>query len=232
MAQGWRGDERVVAAKRELDLGIDPGKEGWITAYDGKRIVGQWPIPWIGSEPDLFKIDKLFAALKKAGATHASLEKQQTMGRESPKGAFVAGGGFWVLKTFLYLHEIKYDEPRPQDWKKAMGLPTANTPLEPLPKKPKKPRVPKRNRTPAHKKALVEWEKAMADWRYESASIEKTRSAQRRAASTKRKNSAIQMAKRLAPGHDFRATERSKKPHDGKCESFLLAVHSRRTRRA
>ena len=40
-----------------------------------------------------------------------------------------------------------------------------------------------------------------------------------------RKDKAIHLAHTLAPkGYDFRLSHRSKIPHDGKCEAFLLAL--------
>ena len=45
---------------------------------------------------------------------------------------------------------------------------------------------------------------------------------------TSDKNTSIEVAQRLFPGSDFRATERCKKPHDGKCEALLMAEYARR----
>lgn len=45
---------------------------------------------------------------------------------------------------------------------------------------------------------------------------------------TSDKNTSIEVAQRLFPGSDFRANERCKKPHDGKCEALLMAEYARR----
>ena len=42
------------------------------------------------------------------------------------------------------------------------------------------------------------------------------------------KNTSIAVAQRLFPDIDLRATERCKKPHDGKAESLLMAEYARR----
>lgn len=47
---------------------------------------------------------------------------------------------------------------------------------------------------------------------------------------TRDKNTSIEVAKRLFPGHDFRRTERSRVDDDGCCESALLAEFGRRLR--
>jgi crossover junction endodeoxyribonuclease RuvC len=45
---------------------------------------------------------------------------------------------------------------------------------------------------------------------------------------TSDKNTSIEVAQRLFAGSDFRATERCKKQHDGKCEALLMAEYARR----
>jgi crossover junction endodeoxyribonuclease RuvC len=42
------------------------------------------------------------------------------------------------------------------------------------------------------------------------------------------KNTSIEVAQRLFPGTDFRATDRCRKLHDGKCEALLIAEYARR----
>lgn len=218
--------------KPELDLGVDPGKVGgYVTAWDGEKIRGQWPIPWLADEPDIDATLKLFRVLKKAGAVHATLEHQQTFGKEGAKSAFTAGGGYIALKIALRIAEIPFEEPTPQEWKKFMGVPSTQAKLPPLPKKPAKPKLPKRNRTKGQKKLLADWKVAMIRWTEEVEPVEKARNVARRKAKGKRKDASILIAKQLVPGHDFRKNKRCKGPHDGKCESLLLAVHSRRKRK-
>ena len=216
----------------EVDLGIDPGREGYVTAWDGKRILGQWPIPWLGDEPDIDRLDRMFTTLRRAGAVHATLEHQQTFGNQgSLKGAFTAGGGYIALKFALRINGIPYEEARPQDWKKFMGIPTTAGKLPPLPKKPGKPKLPRRGRTKAQKKQLADWKVAMIRWTEEAEPAKRARDAALRKVKAKRKDASNLTAMQLSPGHDFRRSSRCKGPHDGKCESFLMAVHSRRRRK-
>ena len=42
------------------------------------------------------------------------------------------------------------------------------------------------------------------------------------------KNTSIEVASRLFPAIDFRASDRCRKPHDGKCEAMLMAEYARR----
>ena len=202
--------KKITSKGRPLHVGIDPGREGYITAYDGERIRAQFPVPWLGDEPDHARLARIFLALRLKGAVHANLEHQQAFGKESAKAAFTLGGGYQALKAALIAAEIPFDCPIPDQWKKAMGIPAPQTPAVPkaLPR-------PKKGATAAERKAYKERESA--------------RGKAQRARKAKRKEIANRVAQELQPDYDFRSGPRARTPHSGKTESFLLAVHSYRT---
>ncbi len=193
-----------------LYLGIDPGKEGYLSAYDGSRIVASWPLPWLGSEPDLDRLFKMFWALRLAGAVHAFLEHQQTFGKESAKSAFTMGAGYVALKAAAKAAGIPLEVRIPDQWKKEMGIPAPTTP-----KVPKALSKPGKKAPSAEKTAYKERERA--------------RGQAQRARKAKRKEIACRVGQELAPGYDFRANARCRTPHSGKVESFLLAFLCYRT---
>lgn len=195
---------------RSLWLGVDPGKTGYITAYDGERIVASWPLPWLGDEPDLDRLFKMFWALRLAGAVHAFVEHQQTFGKESAKAGFTMGGGYIALKAALKAAGIPFETQIPDQWKKAMGIPA--------PTVPKVPKALPRPGRGATKQVKAEYKKREGD-----------RGRAQRARKAKRKEIACRVGQELAPGHDFRESSRCRTPHSGKVESFLLAVFCYRT---
>jgi hypothetical protein len=201
---------------RELWIGIDPGKKGFIVAYDGRELVYSYAIPYLGDEPDIPQIKEILTGLRDnatARAVFAVIEIQRVYGKQGAVSAGTTMGGYLALKASLVWLGIPFECVEAEDWKRAMGIPKPTGKMPKLPKKPPK----------GSAKKIVVLYKA------EKAAIEKKRTAVRNELTKKRKALAFRKAQELAPSIDFRANERCKTPSDGKFEGFLIAVYAYRT---
>jgi len=188
-----------------LFVGVDPGKSGAIAVYDGRKLIAVWMIPYLDSgQIDEKKLAKIFKALKLKGCVLAVIEKQQAFGNEGSVSSFTTGGGYMALRQAMTSAKIKYVIVGPNEWKRELDLPIARAKLPPLPKKPSN-------------------KKDRKAWKVELKKVTKLRGQLSRAKKKETKQIAMDRAQALQPGFDFRRTPRCKGPHDGKCESFLLA---------
>jgi hypothetical protein len=172
--------------KQRLYLGVDPGAQGFIVAYNGQDIVYAARLPFLDKKFDTSRFRLILDDIKDLGViAHCYIEHQQSMGPPtSPRAAFNMGFTYGCLTSALFMAEVKCEAIRPRDWKKEMGI-----------------------------------------------SISKKKGENKASHQKKLKELAIYKAQQLAPKTDFRATTRSKVPHDGKCEAFLLSVLSFRLHR-
>lgn len=204
----------IKPAGKGLYLGIDPGRQGYMTLYNTVWIPGQYPIPYLGDEIDLAALFASMEHFKSMGVDHALVERQVVMGQESAKVGFMIGGGYMAIKAALLHAEIPMIVKDPSKWKREMDIPVPDVKKPPLPKKPKKP---KRG---ASRIERADYDTAVA----ERKAVQKLREQANRKQKVKRKELAERMARELAPRWDFRGSERARKAHDGKVESFLMAV--------
>ncbi len=183
-------------------VGIDPGQKGFVCVVDERcEIVAMWPIPYLEKRLDTSRMGKIFKALMLCNTRFVYLEEQHAFHREGPAGAFTNGDGFGVLRGQLAMTGLRHEIIKPEVWKRTAEIPVPNIPKAKLPPKP------------TTKKALAKWKKKCK-------TITDRRS---RAVTAKRKELSCRKAQSLQPGYDFRSSSRATKPHDGKCEAFLLA---------
>lgn len=182
--------------------GIDPGKEGVITVLNEKGgILTQWWIPYLGDRINYPQLGRMFAAMKRCGVRLIFLEEQHAFHKEGPKGAFTNGAGYGALCAMLAVVGIPYEIVKPEDWKRSAKIPVPSVPKAKLPPKP------------ATKAKLKAWEKK----------VKRIKDKRSREVKKRRKELSIARAQALQPGYDFRRSTRARVPHDGKCESYLLA---------
>jgi len=193
--------------------GIDPGKQGCICVYDGERLVAAWPIPYLGSEPDLSRLKTMFRALRFANVRHIVLEEQQVYGSQGAVSAGTIMFGYAALKACCVWSGISFECVKPDVWKRGVGIPKVTKP-----KNPPKVSKPKRGASKAEKETYKKYVAA-----------KKTAESTRK---KKRKELSVRKAQELEPDIDFRMNERAKVPHMGKVEAFLIAVHAHRTTRS
>lgn len=190
---------------RDLFVGIDPGKEGFICVYDGDKIRAMWALPYLEDEIDVVALSRMLRALRLKGARIALLERQQPFHKEGPQGAFTNGFGYGALKASLVWSGIPFEVVRPDAWKREMSIPAPKITVTHPPK-------------PSNMGARKAWEKTCKKMDAEVARKRKQA----------RKDLACRKAQQLQPRYDFRSGPRSKKPHEGKCEAFLLAFLAHR----
>ncbi len=200
---------RRLATKRSPTYGgIDPGKDGFMVLYDGAKVLHSCRIPYLGNEIDLTRLLKILRAWRLLNCRLVHLEHQQPFGREGSKSSFTSGLGFGILKCALAAVGVRQAHPKPHEWKRDVGIPTA--PRLKMPRLPKKPKGAKG--------------RLLTTWKIRYSEVERKRGVIQRAKSTKIKELACRRAQELSPGYDFRVSSRATKPHNGKCEAFLLSV--------
>lgn len=203
---------RRIAKKSKIALyvGVDPGKQGFICIYDGDGIIrAMWAVPYDkGGKPNRTRLVKMFRVLRLRGVRFVLIEEQHVFYKQGAVSAWTNCAGYQSLLMCLDWSGLNYKVITSTAWKRAVGLPVPDVPMPELPSEP----------TKGGKKALKAWEKKVA-------SIKGKVSRQKKAL---RKQFAIDMAEDEYPGFDFRLNDKPKtKPHDGKCEAFLLAKLAR-----
>lgn len=107
-----------------LVLGIDPGKKGGLSIYNGKDIVhlSVMPIDSAG------RIDVLAIrdVLRKYNIGHTVIEKQQVRGNQG--GGLTTGSNYGRITAVLDLEGIAFTEISAQSWQNALDL-SAEKPL-------------------------------------------------------------------------------------------------------
>lgn len=167
---------------RELYGGIDPGTKGWMTVYNGRKIVYEDKLPWLDREPDLTDLVRYFYRWKLKGVQFVYIEEQAPFGKDTAVTSFSLGAGYWALQAILTTLKIPYATITSTAWRKELGI-----------KKPSARRGKKKVNPTTIKKKI------------------KARS--------------IAAAQKLAPGHDFRTSDKwNSVPNDNKAEAFLLSV--------
>lgn len=213
---------------KPLFAGVDPGKTGFIAAYDGEEIVKFWPLPWLDKEPDLYRTALIAREVKAMGVVYALVEHQQAMVYEGAVGAFTLGGGFFAVRMALHMAGVRFEIITSTEWKRSLGIPAANAKPVRMPKKPAKPKRLKRHSDKDFKDALRKYELDVVGWKEKKVEVEKQRRANKTKARRDRKWKAIAKAQQLFPDVDFRLSPRHKNDHDGKVESALISVVAHR----
>lgn len=168
-----------------------------------------WAIPYLDGEPDLGRLVKIFRAMRYKGVKFTVVEEQHVFYKQGAVSAWTNSAGYMAIKACLAWSGIPYAILKPEVWKREMNLPAkkvqAKLPPRPLTKSKKKQEA---------------WEKACK--KAKDRALNKTKKA--------RKDVSCATAQRMQPGYDFRSSPRARKPHDGKCEAFLLSVIAYRRR--
>ena len=172
----------------KLYLGIDPGKNGFLTVIDNDHTsIKCWEMPLIGKEYDIQNLSRILKGIKGIYCTvedvYCVLENVHAIYGASANSTWEFGYGVGIIEGLLTAYNIPYSKVDPKKWQKEMfeGIPLMTKP----------------------------------------SSTGKTMK-------TDTKNMATLAAQRIFPNLDLRATERSKKPHDGKVDSILIAEYCRR----
>lgn len=102
-----------------MNIGIDPGVNGFITVFDGEW--KHYPIPKIGTEVDVNSLSLIFKSL----SGHAVIEDVHAIFGSSAKATFKFGWITGLLEGFLVANNISFQKVAPKTWQKIMwvGIP-------------------------------------------------------------------------------------------------------------
>lgn len=221
---------------RDHALGIDLGKDGWavIVGPDG-RIVTHWPTPTLaaGGYAEARMLHLLRASADRVGL--AVLEDAVLVPGQQA-GTLQVGLGLGLWRMALCALEIPREVVPPATWKRAMGVLVAPTK--------------KNGKTLAAELREHGWQDArqlsvaarlLRQRRKQGEELDAAQLAtlalwdrvndRSRDRKAQAKGASVAKAQELYPGVDFRASERAKAPHDGKCEAALIAAYALRRMR-
>lgn len=114
----------------ERFLGIDPGLNGYSAGLDtgGREGLMFWPAPTIPTGKgarltyDLASMVRLAQEWAELGIELALIEKQQAFPGQGMTSTFSTGYGFGAWKVALTAAAIRFEEVRPDVWKRSMGI--------------------------------------------------------------------------------------------------------------
>lgn len=171
--------------KNRLYIGIDPGKNGFITIYYDGRFEFK-SIPLIGKEYDIKELSNIIKSLEGLSSIskpYCVIEGVHAIHGASATSTFEFGFGLGLLEGMIVSANIPYSKIQPKKWQKQMfeGIPEIAKPS-------------------STGKTMKTDTKAMA----------------------------LMAAKRMFPDIDLRATDKCKKPHDGKVDALLMCEYCKR----
>lgn len=106
-------------------VGVDPGKQGGAAIL---RVVGRNKpeiVSTFGFEKQTERdILNWFRSLPTDGPLDYCIEQVGYVPTDGGKGAFTFGQGYGFLRGILLSNDCRFEDPRPQIWQKALGIPS------------------------------------------------------------------------------------------------------------
>ncbi len=104
-------------------IGIDPGKTGFISVIDESGVIIYYPIPRIGIQVDMNKLNLVFNEIKQNfGDLHCAIEDVHAVFGSSAKSTFNFGHIVGALEAMLVSHSIPFTKIQPKIWQKQMWV--------------------------------------------------------------------------------------------------------------
>lgn len=113
----------------KISIGIDPGKEGFISMYEDGGVWKHYEMLKIGKFIDVQVLDSVFkniSSLVRIGVrVHAVIEDVHAIYGSSAKGTFTFGYVTGLLEMSLVANRIPFTKVQPKTWQKEMwvGIP-------------------------------------------------------------------------------------------------------------
>lgn len=107
-------------------IGIDPGKNGFLTVINQKGYFEFYPIPLVGKELDILKINDIISSIiSEESDFHCVIEDVHALYGASAGSTFIFGYVCGVLEGILVANNIPYTKVAPKKWQKQMweGIP-------------------------------------------------------------------------------------------------------------
>lgn len=100
-------------------IGVDPGKSGGIALIDPEG-----PVVYVYSMPDTERaVWDLIQELSVESVSYAAIEKVHSFPGQGVKSTFTFGQGYGFLRGCLTAAGIPFEEVRPQEWMRGLGIP-------------------------------------------------------------------------------------------------------------
>ena len=115
----------------KISIGIDPGKSGFITIFNGNDAPLFIAMPLVKKQIDLSHLAVIFYELKTTNRImHCVLEDVHAMFGSAAKATFNFGYICGVLEALLVANRIPYTKVAPKKWQKQMweGIPLIKKP--------------------------------------------------------------------------------------------------------
>lgn len=114
----------------KVRMGVDPGKNGFITAIINDKELVFHSIPLIKKVYDLNELDYIFKTYAELQDVHCVLEDQHAKFGASAKSTFTTGYGYGVMTSLIIAHKIPYTTVNPKIWQKEIwqGVPVQKKP--------------------------------------------------------------------------------------------------------
>lgn len=106
---------------------IDPGKNGYISAFDGEGNFYSSPIPLIGKIIDTHKFNELLIELREA---HFAIEDVHALYNSAASATFSFGFVCGIIEGLLIANNISFTRVQPKTWQKELwqGVPLQQKP--------------------------------------------------------------------------------------------------------
>lgn len=114
----------MEGANVDVNIGIDPGKDGFITAIIGKEFIFA-PIPLIGKFLDIHELSRVLGEFKALGDVHCVFEDVHAKYGSSAKATFSFGFVCGATEACIIASGIPFTKVQPKEWQKIMwqGIP-------------------------------------------------------------------------------------------------------------
>lgn len=107
--------------QNKLYVGVDPGKEGAIAAFDGKSY-SIYKFPKIGNEYDMPSIIQIFSQIISINDVHLILEDVKPMQMAKARGDWQLSRGKTLVEVLCHVYNIPFTMVSPKEWQKEMHI--------------------------------------------------------------------------------------------------------------
>ena len=113
-----------------IRIGIDPGKNGFISVIGESGTIVYFSIPLINTEVDLYELNGILRPFGMTDNVHCVIEDVHAIFGSAAKATFNFGWIVGVLEAMLVAHNIPYTKVKPKEWQKEMwqGIPLQKKP--------------------------------------------------------------------------------------------------------
>lgn len=104
-------------------IGVDPGKEGFITTIDEEQVINHYPVPKIGKEVDLNELSETIfriAQMCDPNKTVVVIEDVHAIPGSGAGQTFNFGGICWALRMGFTMCGFRIVLVSPKKWQKEM----------------------------------------------------------------------------------------------------------------